>query len=234
VTLLFDDYAGRHLAEGGRFPPRALTVTGSPRLDRLVRDVASHQRDVVDRARADAGASANDALLLLVTKYTEARNVIPPLLDAVATMPDVHLAIKPHPAETPAVYGPAVHGRRNVSVLAASAPLAPLLAASRAVVTVNSTVALDAAVLGVPALVIGLPNNLSPFVDAGIMAGATDDGIAAELRRILYDQGFRQQLAGAREAFLAQYAIGSDGRAADRAADAILALAGAARTSESR
>ena len=51
-------------------------------------------------------------------------------------------------------------------------PLAPLLAASRAVITVNSTVALDAAVAGVPALVIGLPNNLSPFVDAGALAGA--------------------------------------------------------------
>ena len=53
-----------------------------------------------------------------------------------------------------------------------SAPLAPLLAACRAVVTVNSTVALDAAVLGIPALVIGLPNNLSPFVEAGALAGA--------------------------------------------------------------
>ena len=39
--------------------------------------------------------------------------------------------------------------------------------------TVNSTVALDAAVLGVPSLVIGLPNNLSPFVEAGIMAGVS-------------------------------------------------------------
>ena len=51
-------------------------------------------------------------------------------------------------------------------------PLAPLLAASRGVVTVNSTVALDAGVAGIPALVIGLPNNLSPFVDAGALAGA--------------------------------------------------------------
>ena len=60
------------------------------------------------------------------------------------------------------MYAALVAGRRHVTVLPASAPLAPLLRASRAVVTVNSTVALDAAVLGVPALVIGLPNNLSP------------------------------------------------------------------------
>ncbi len=88
-------------------------------------------------------------------------------------------------------------------MLPASAPLAPLLRASRAVVTVNSTVALDAAVLGVPALVIGLPNNLSPFVDAGIMAGAASDAaIRPALERILYDEEFRQQLGRAQRAFL--------------------------------
>ncbi len=66
--------------------------------------------------------------------------------------------------------------RPNVRVLPPQAPLAPLLCASRAVVTVNSTVAIDAAVLGVPALVIGLPNNLSPFVEAGLMAGVPPGG----------------------------------------------------------
>ena len=69
--------------------------------------------------------------------------------------------------------------------------------------------------LGVPSLVIGLPNNLTPFVDAGVMLGA---GSAVEIRagiaRLLYDQEFRGRLARATE-----------GRAAARAADAILALA---------
>ena len=74
--------------------------------------------------------------------------------------PTCTLAIKTHPAETPDVYADASSRAARASrVLPRAAPLAPLLRASRAVVTVNSTVALDAAVLGVPALVIGLPNN---------------------------------------------------------------------------
>ena len=88
----------------------------------------------------------------------------------------------------------------------------------------NSTVALDAAVLGLPALVIGLPNNLSPFVEAGIMAGAASPGeIAPALSRILYDEGFRRQLEGERSAYVARFGMGSDGRAAARAADAVIA-----------
>jgi hypothetical protein len=51
------------------------------------------------------------------------------------------------------------------------------------------------------------------------------------LHRILYDEGFRQQLESHRSAYLARFGIGSDGRAAMRAAEAILKLteAGKAR-----
>jgi hypothetical protein len=90
---------------------------------------------------------------------------------------------------------------------------------------VNSTVALDAAVIGVPALVVGLPNNLSPFVDAGIMAGAEGGGILQALRQILYDEEFRHELGLAQRAFLTRYRIAADGKAAERAANAIVDLA---------
>jgi hypothetical protein len=111
-------------------------------------------------------------------------------------------------------------------VLGAEAPLAPLLKASRAIVTVNSTVAIDAAVLGIPALVVGLPNNLSPFVEAGVMPGVAGAGpIGPELHRILYDEGFRLQLERDRTAYLSRFRIGSDGRAAARSAAAVLSLA---------
>ena len=226
LTLLFDRYAAAHLEQAGRFPPASLAVTGSPRLDALVQAASTLDGDAVAAARASAGAGPGQALVLVVTKYREARHVLPALVDAVANRPDIQLAIKTHPAETPDAYDAIAAGRSNVRVLPASAPLAPLLRACRAVVTVNSTVALDAAVLGVPSLVIGLPSNLSPFVDAGALAGAGSDAATGPaLNRILYDEEFRLQLDRERRAFLTQFAMGADGRAARRAADAVLALA---------
>ena len=224
-TLVFDDYARVHLEQRGRFPAASLVVTGSPRLDALVHAAGALSPGEVAAAREAAGAGPSRALLLFVAKYGQAHHVMGALADAVAAMPDVQMAVKTHPAETPDVYRSVTHGRSNIRVLPAAAPLAPLLRASRAVVTVNSTVALDAAVLGVPALVIGLPNNLSPFVDARIMAGAATSGdIAPALGRILYDEGFRLQMERARGEFLQRFGIASDGRAAARAADALLAL----------
>jgi hypothetical protein len=220
ATLVFDRYAARHLREAGHFPEGSVIVTGSPRLDALVRAAAAPPDESGQSGSGAAGAGS--AMVLLTTKYREARRVLPKLVDAVERTPGAHLAIKTHPAETPDDYEAIAAGRRSVSVLPATSPLASLLRTCRAVVTVNSTVALDAAVLDVPALVIGLPNNLSPFVDAGIMVGAPDDQIEAALRGILYDEEFRARLGTARRAYLEQFGIGSDGRAADRAAAAIL------------
>ena len=131
--------------------------------------------------------------------------------------PDLHLAIKTHPAETPDVYALAVAGRERVTRAARlGAAGAAASARASAIVTVNSTVALDAAVLGVPSLVIGLPNNLSPFVDAGVMAGV--DGARTSGRRCS-ESCMMRSFAGCwnarRSAFLRRYRIESDGQAAD-------------------
>ena len=225
-TLVFDDYARSHLERCGRFSPESVVVTGSPRLDNLVRSVTQLTAADIAAAREISGANDSHDLVLFVAKHSQAKHVLGALLETVARLPHVQLAIKAHPAETADVYSPLVRDQKNVRVLPATVPLGPLLRASRVVVTVNSTVALDAGVVGIPALVIGLPNNLSPFVAAGIMAGAaTRPDIEAALRRILYDEEFRQQIERSRGEYFKRFAIGSDGRAAARSADAVLALA---------
>jgi hypothetical protein len=225
VTALFDGYAAHHLANAGHYPATSLVVTGSPRLDALAAEAAAVTAEDLARARALAGVGVPH-LVLVTTKQREAAHVLPALLDASEALGDVHIAIKAHPAETPEVYAAAIAGRSRVTVLDANAPLAPLLRACRVVVTVNSTVAIDAAALDVPALVVGLPNNLSPFVDAGVLAGAgeTSGSIRPALERILYDEEFRGALAGARRTFLTRYTIVADGHAAERTADAVVRL----------
>jgi hypothetical protein len=229
LTLLFDEYAADHLVRQGRFPRESLAVTGSPKLDLLSGAFHGLSAGEIEAARHDAGAGGDRALVLLVTKFSEVRRVLPALLDAMASMPDAQLAIKTHPAETPEGYQTAVRGRSNVRVLPASAPLAPLLRAAQAVITVNSTVALDAMSLGVPALSIGLPNNLSPFVEAGAMAGAAAAEIGPVLQRLLYDDVFRQQFCSASARLASSYGMMPAGRAAETQASMILGLVRAAR-----
>jgi hypothetical protein len=223
LTLLFDEQAERHLTAAGAFPPSALAVTGSPRRDELIAAVRALGPDEAARARRDAGAGER-ALVLFAAKEREARPFIPALIEAVRDMPDLQLVVKPHPAETAEVYASAAARAPNVAVVEPAAPLPPLLAAARAIVTVNSTVAIDALPLGVPSLVMGLPNNLSPFVERGAMLGAGSAGeIRAALQKLLYNQEFRSTIAHAADGLAP-----SGGESAARSADAILALAGRA------
>ncbi len=225
VTLVFDGYAASHLVEGGAFPPTSVVVTGSPRLDELVRSADALTAADVTAARQAVGVSPNQHLVLVASKFSQIRPVFRELVDAVRAMPDVRLVVKCHPAETAAPYRQAAATAPNVCVAAPGTDLAPLTAAARLVVTVNSTVALDAMVLGIPSLVLALPNNLSPFVEMGVLAGAGSPGeIAPTLHALLYDEEWRTRLTENGRQVMARYAIRSDGGAAERAAAAILDL----------
>jgi hypothetical protein len=222
-TLLFDGLAAEHLRRAGRFPPDALEVTGNPRLDELRRRV--HAIAPAERAatRQRLGADADTPLALLAAKHSEIREELPALRAALESRPHLRLAVKPHPAETTDVYAPLADGLRNVAVAAPDDDLAALLHAADLIVTRNSTVAVDGLVLGVPALVFGLPSNLSPFVEAGAMAGAADGTqLAGALESLMYNRDRRRQLMDAGTAFASRAELSADGRAADRTAGAIL------------
>jgi hypothetical protein len=223
-TLLFDDYAREYLSASGRFPTESLRVTGSARLDDLARRFAE-LRGGRDAIRRELGIAAGQPLAILAAKFIEIERELPALAAAVAALPAVRLIVKPHPAETPDLYRPALQSAANASIAPADADLSRLLAAADAVVTMNSTVAIDALVLGLPALVIGLPNNLQPFVDAGAMVGArTGEPLDAPLQSLVYDPAARDAQARAAARFTAQYGMRADGGAADRAADEVLSL----------
>ena len=226
LTLVFDGLAASHLVTSGQFPPTAVRITGSPRLDRLVSAVSRLTPDDRAAIRAVAGAGPAQHLVLVATKFTQVKPVLDALLAAFATLSDVHAVIKCHPAEGPEPYEAAARHIGNVRVLPGDSDLAGLLAEARVVVTVNSTVAIEACALGVPALTLALPNNLSPFVSAGAMAGLTaDEPIAPTLERLLYDDTWRAALLTESRALGGHHAVGADGLAAQRAADAIMALA---------
>jgi hypothetical protein len=227
-TLVFDDYARTHLLDAGHFPDAAVTVTGSPRLDDLAARVG-REREHRDAVRASFLAGG-DRLAVLAAKHSEVAAVLPDFVRAVQTLPEARLVIKPHPAETPDVYRSVCAGIANVAIAPADADLATLLAGADAIVTMNSTVAIDGLVLGIPALVVGLPSNLSPFVDAGVMLGAaTADEMRARLRALLYDPEVGRRLVDRGRQFADRFGMRADGRAAGRTAAEILALVPARR-----
>ncbi len=221
LTLLFDGYAAGYLQSAGAFPPASLAVTGSPRLDELASRVASAAPGRTG-IRRDASVPADGRLVVLAAKFSEIREELTALFDAALTLPDVVVLVKPHPADRVEDYTRVAAGRPGIRVAPPDADLGRLLAAADAVATMNSTVAIDAMVLGVPSVVVGLPNNLTPFVDAGVMFGGERPSLPAVLETVLYDRQARDGWRRRAEAYVAQHHMRADGQAAARAASAIL------------
>lgn len=224
LTLLYDEYAARHLREAGAFPGEALRVTGSPSLDRLVAGVQAASDEDRRRVRSRLGVT-DERIVLVVSKLSQIGRNLQSVIAACACIPGVRVVLVPHPAESAAGYHTAVAGHPGATVAPSGIDLAELLSVSSLITTVNSTVGIDALVLGLPCLVVGLPSNLSPFVETGAMAGVrgapTDD-----LIRSLLDAGrHRSELVTAGRRFAQDHAMRSDGQAADRAAREILAIA---------
>lgn len=221
-TLVYDGYAARHLQDAARFPASRIAITGNARLEELAGRVEAARRER-DRARRELGVTAEDSLVVLVAKFNEIRDELPALFDAAGARPRIALVVKTHPAETPELYHPLARAHRRIRTVPAAADLARLLAASDGIVTKNSTVAIDALALGLPSLVIGVPNNLTPFVDAGVMLGASRDAeVGPALERLLYDLDARRRLAAEAARFVDRYGMRPSRGAAERAADRIV------------
>ncbi len=150
LTLVYDGYAARHLTTAGHFPADAVRITGSPALDALVASVASVNDAERARIREQLALPPDAHLIVLVTKFTQLGDALAPLIAAVSSLDHARLVIKPHPAETADPYREAAAEAANVIIAPPSVDLAKLLAVARLVVTVNSTVAIDAMTLGIP------------------------------------------------------------------------------------
>ncbi len=226
LTLVHDGFARLHLMEAGHFPPSTVVVTGSLRLETFAEAGRRLTEADRERVRASAGAKPGVKLVVLATKFSQIGGWFRPLVDAIASMSGAHLAVKCHPMETAAPYEAVAGSAANVRVMAAGTDLGALVACADLIVTVNSTAAIEAMALEVPGLVLAVPNNLSPFVERGALAGVERPAeIGTTLRRLLYDESERRNLAERRRAFIERYGMVSRGGAAARAAEAILHLA---------
>jgi len=235
LTVVFDRVAARHLEIAGAFPRSSLAVTGSPGLDVL----AARLRATGSAARASArqrlGLVEGDRAAVVVSKRAQLGRWLPLLAAAIANLDAAaggagrtRLVVKPHPAETAEVYADTAGTAPAVQLAPPALDLPTLLAACNLVITVNSTVAIDAMALGIPALAVGMPNNLTPFVVAGGIAGVYHPSeLPAALARLLWDEAARANLVASGLACAESGGMRTDGEAARRAADALAALADA-------
>jgi len=204
-----------------------IEVTGCPRFDALAATRPTPRAEVVHRLGLDIGR----AVIMVATqpvKYTITPKVKQDFLEALveaAASVGFQLLIKKHPHEKDDIVERAVEGLADVLVTR-KGRLADMLSASDALVTVHSTVALEALILDRPVVAYrpdGMP-ELVPFCSREAADVARDGAELAERIRFLLGEG-RDTGREKRARFLERHLL-LDGKSTKRIHDLALRLLG--------
>lgn len=221
-----DQYSRKIYVEHAGIESNRVVVTGLPRWDRMVEELRWVDREIARiRVREALVLEAEDRLIVLATQPllpTQTDQMVRAVTEAVATLPDHRLIIKIHPRESIERYLNLLDTFPDTGSdiqVVAETDLPTLLAASELLITGFSNVALEAALLDKPVLIVNLTDQPDPlpFVENGIALGAySESEVEQKLKALLTDESTREALRARRARYFDQNPQLLDGRATER------------------
>ena len=212
--------------------PERVFVTGQPRFDQI-------WQKKFDREYAfkELGLSQDKGIVVLATQpllgsfWTEKdrENFVTTIVNAMDQFPEKQLVIKLHPSEKMEEYRQILTkmGHDGV-IICQDIDLYQLLHASDLLMTIHSTVALEAMLLDKPVITVNLSGrpDLFPFAESGAAIGVYDEkSLVPAIRKALYDAKVGSEMKRKRTQFVQEHAYKQDGQASKRMAELIIQLA---------
>lgn len=226
-----------HLTRGMR--PESQVVTGSPKFDKLIANLNSWKDSRILR---ELGVDETRGFVLIATDWYGATDschypedhhkFLVDTLSALKSLPSKQTVVKLPPGESPEMISVVSTVARNLgmdSVVITRSHLWNLLSACDLVITMTSTVGLEAMFFEKPVITI-LDSRLeryNPYRHSGAVVELIDSNsleISSAIRRCLTDENLRRELSVSRRRFLHEYANFPDGRAGERIAETLLEM----------
>ena len=204
-----------------------VTVIGAPNYDALIKLKSKEE------LRKELGLPENTPIVTFATQpFSDEirREVTYETLRSVKELDDVLLVIKPHPIENPKFYRELLRefdtdilSDKKV-MLMPGVNIGKLIKASDLLLTVHSTVALEANVIGTPVLTLNFTEEKEPFFsqEGGAVGVEDPETLTDMIHKVLYDEKFKEKMSINRNEFLQKYTFNEDGRATERAANLVM------------
>jgi UDP-N-acetylglucosamine 2-epimerase len=194
-----------------------IVVTGWPKFD-----------DYVKLKESLVKTHKNGTDILFATQPIDIKlnhDIIEAIGAFIADSTRIRLIVKPHPAENTKTYNQITKKYKNVILHKSSENISKLVASSDILITVFSTVAIEAALLDKSIICINITNEESMYVNSGIAIEVKKLGdIIPAIKDVLYNEETREKLAEARKIFVYEQTYIQDGKASKRVADLIIQM----------
>ncbi|MGE4297195.1 MAG: hypothetical protein AB7E47_04125 [Desulfovibrionaceae bacterium] len=200
-----------------------ITITGQPAFDPIVREIEEFDRDALCRRH---GLDPAGRYILFGSQRQVDEALLVGVIDTVErAMPGHRLLVKPHPGEDPAMFEHVLASRGGFSFFR-DVPIRELICASDLMVSLWSTISLEAVLMRRPLIQLNLPGlpNTNPLYDFGVALEAPSlDALGGHMQDVLNgNNGFMESFLAQREAVFSRLLTG---RSAEAVANLITSMA---------
>jgi hypothetical protein len=221
---LSSDFLASILREHGE-SAATVTVVGQPRYDATNRQLMSAERDVAQRQPE----SADDRTILFATQTLQDFAFVETVVEALLKVERTTVLLRPHPSEDSSEHMRLANARPERIRFGSTVDVFAALRESHLLVCQSSTVVLEAALLGIPAVTVNFTGMLdpSPYARLGLALSVSDPSrLTVVVRRLVEDAEFyrARRLALQGRSALETLLGPVDGLATERTGRTILSL----------
>ena len=196
-----------------------LEVTGSPLYDSLIDRFNEHSPNLNSTktllfATQPLPGDINIQIITEIASFLENNNAIT-------------LIVKPHPSENTSYYENSLRDFTNDHIIVKDSKddFTDLLLDANVLITISSTVGIEAAILDKPMICVNLTGEKSVYVSNGVALEVKDlKELTTVIEKVLNDVNVIKKLSKCRKKFVHDYAYLKDGKASERIADAIVKM----------
>lgn len=227
---IFGNYMKEILLKKG-LPEDRLVITGDPRYDFITQIPDKFKRDEVYQ---QLNIDIQKRIIVFAAQFhgfkdEENAKLLRGLYHAIKQLPEIQLVVKLHPFDEHEIADKIAQEMSvNNMIIIKDIDLYKLLNACEILMTVHSTVALEAMLLGKPVIIVNLTNkpDMVPYAKEGAaLRVETQEDILPQIKAVLKDSNkVRTQMALNQKKFISRYAYNIDGNASKRIVDLIYSM----------
>ena len=192
VTATYGKNSKSSIIQIGKYKPERIVVTGQPRTDIFIENKSRYSRERLSRK---LGIDQKKKLVVFASQplkeMSESKITLLAIIEAVRHLDNVSLVVKLHPGDDEAYYKNIIKESNYNAAAIKNIDLYELLYCSDLVISIQSTVILEALIMNKPVIKVNLIENydvLGGLKHDGLIEVFNDNDLKKAIRRVLFDK----------------------------------------------
>lgn len=218
-TAVFGKKFKNLLIENGNYKPSQIVVTGQPRTDILFENKDKYSKKALCNK---FGIDYKKKLVVYASQRlkdpSELKKSISEIVKSLKEINNAELIIKLHPAEENSFYNKLLSNLKYKAIITKNADIYELLFCSDLLISISSTVILEALIIGKPAIQLNLITNYDIFEDCGdkLFKKVVKESYLTQTIKDFFNVAVSGKIVEERKNFILDFYNGIDGKATDR------------------